>query len=182
MKSLLLVDDDKTFTLVLSNALRSKGFEVQCAHSVEEAVGVLDHFFPSHALVDLKMPGPSGLNLVSHLHQEFPEVKVVVLTGHASLETAINAVKLGATFYLSKPVGVDEIIESFSKTRPSTEILAPTESPKDLVEVEREHIEYALIRNNYNVTQTARELGLHRRTLQRKLFKLGLDSKSLIKN
>lgn len=179
MKRLLLVDDDKTFVLVLAGALRSFDFEVKCAYSVDEALCALEEFTPTHCLVDLKMPGASGLELVSHLHRTLPQVRVVVLTGHASIETAINAVKLGATYYLSKPVSTEQIIEAFSKTRPSTDVKEQSVVNKDLLEVEREHIEAVLIRNDYNISQSAKELGLHRRTLQRKLFKLGLDSKSL---
>lgn len=179
MKRLLLVDDDKTFVLVLTAALRSFDFEVKCAYSVNEALRVLEEFTPTHCLVDLKMPGTSGLELVSHLHHTLPQARVVVLTGHASIETAINAVKLGATYYLSKPVSMEQIIEAFSKIRPSTDVKERAVVSKDLLEVEREHIEVVLIRNDYNISQSAKELGLHRRTLQRKLFKLGLDSKSL---
>lgn len=179
MKKLLLVDDDKTFASVLSLSLSANGFEVTLAHSVGEAKEKLKTLTPSHCLVDLKMPGPSGLELVSYLHKHFPLVTIVVLTGHASIETAVNAVKLGATYYLSKPVGTSEIIEAFSKTRPTTEVEESGDVVKDLDSAQREHIEAVLIKNDYNVSQTAKELGLHRRTLQRKLFKLGLDSKSL---
>lgn len=179
MKRLLLVDDDRTFVDVLSFALSAHDFEVKCAYSVNDALSILEEFDPTHCLVDLKMPGPSGLELVSHLHRTYPQARVVVLTAHASIETAVNAVKLGATYYLSKPVSTEQIIEAFSKTRASTEITTSGAVSKDLVEVEREHIKAVLLANDYNISQSAKELGLHRRTLQRKLFKLGLDSKSL---
>lgn len=176
MKKLLIVDDDLILRMVMAESFSDLGYEVKKSANVTEAMEVLKKFSPTHALVDLKMPGPSGLELVAHLSQYFAGVKIVVLTGHASIETAVNAVKLGAMYYLAKPVDVARIEEAFLESEPSMKV-ADDEEVKDLAHLEREHIEQALIRNHHNVSQTARELGLHRRTLQRKLIKLGLESK-----
>ena len=178
MNELLLVDDDATFRLVLRGALEAHDFHVREAGSVQEARECLKENVASHYLIDLKMPGSSGLELLEDIIKKKTDAKIVVITGHASIETAVNAVKLGATYYLSKPVTVAAIIAAFEQIAPSTEIDS-SEEVKDLWELERSHIEATLKRNNLNVTKSAQELGLHRRTLQRKLIKLGLDSKSL---
>lgn len=176
MKKLLIVDDDLVLRMVMAESFTDLGYEVKKCANVIEALDVLKTFSPTHAVVDLKMPGPSGLELVAHLSQNFSSAKIVVLTGHASIETAVNAVKLGATYYLAKPVDVARIEEAFLESEPSMKVTEEKEV-KDLAHLERDHIEQALIRNHHNVSQTARELGLHRRTLQRKMVKLGLESK-----
>ncbi len=111
--SLLLVDDDNTFCKVLSAALERRGFAVTVAHSVEQAVPVAEASPPEFAVVDLKMGGAPGLVLVKLLHELDPNTRIVVLTGYASIATAVEAIKLGATQYLSKPANADEIVAAF---------------------------------------------------------------------
>ncbi|MDH5491913.1 MAG: response regulator, partial [Myxococcales bacterium] len=127
---------------------------------------------PEHALVDLRMPGRSGLELVQELHALDPTTKIVVLTGYGSIATAIEAVRLGATHYLTKPADVDEILAAFERRDlPPGELPeVPAEAPS-LARVEWEHINRVLTECGGNVSQAARRLGIHRRSLQRKLSK-----------
>ncbi len=128
--------------------------------------------FNSEAVVvDLKMPGASGLELIPQLLETDPGTRIVVLTGYANIPTAIEAIKLGAVHYLSKPVSTDDIIAAFAKQEGNPKIPVESEMLK-LDAAEREHILTAFERNGRNISATARELGMHRRTLQRKLDKL----------
>jgi two-component system response regulator RegA len=142
LPSLLLVDDDETFCNVMARALHRRGFEVAVAHDAESAVSMAEAEPPEYAVVDLRMPGDSGLVLVRRLHAMDPATRIVVLTGYASISTAVEAVKLGATHYLAKPVDADEVIAAFHKAE-----------------------------GDDNISATARALNMHRRTLQRKLAK-----------
>ena len=171
MKSLLIVDDDKIFCEVLSANFTKRGYEVAVAHNVEHALQVAEKFTPELAVVDLKMAGSSGLELIPQLLQIDPETKIVVLTGFASVQTAVEAIKLGAIYYLTKPVGTEDIIDAFSKSQGDPSLPVETETVK-LTTAEREHIAASFERNHKNISATARELGMHRRTLQRKLDKL----------
>jgi two-component system response regulator RegA len=112
--SLLLVDDDPTFCKVLSTALEKRGYAVTVAHSVENAIPLAKSNPPEFAVVDLKMGGAPGLALVRVLHELDPNTRIVVLTGYASIATAVEAIKLGATQYLAKPANADEIVAAFS--------------------------------------------------------------------
>jgi two-component system response regulator RegA len=169
MASLLLVDDDQTFCSVLGRALGKRGFAVTVAHSVEEALPLLESNAPEYAIVDLKMSGASGLTLVQALHQHDPATRIVVLTGYASIATAVEAIKLGATHYLPKPANADEIVAAFGHA-PSAE--APLSvNPTSVERMEWEHIQRVLQENQGNISATARALNMHRRTLQRKLMK-----------
>ncbi|MBI4188954.1 MAG: response regulator transcription factor [Betaproteobacteria bacterium] len=168
--SLLLVDDDVTFCSVLSKALEKRGFEVAVAHSVAEALSNIQDNAPKYAVIDLKMPDQSGLTLVSRLKTLDEQTKIVVLTGYASIATAVEAIKLGATYYLSKPADADDIVAAFH--RESGDHSAPvSEKPLSVNRLEWEHINRVLTENNGNISATARALGMHRRTLQRKLQK-----------
>jgi two-component system response regulator RegA len=168
--NLLLVDDDETFCRVLSAALERRGFDVHVAHTVGEGLAVADKDFPEFAIVDLKMPGPSGLELVKKLKEHDPHTKIVVLTGYASVATAVEAIKLGATHYLAKPADADEIVAAFE--RGSGDAAAPVVvKPLPLSRLEWEHIQKVLTECDGNISETARRLRMHRRTLQRKLAK-----------
>ena len=168
--SLLLVDDDETFCRVLSAAFERRGFTVSVAHTVVEGLATAEKEFPEFAVIDLKMPGPSGLELVKKLKEHDPHTKIVVLTGYASVATAVEAIKLGATHYLAKPADAEEIILAFG--RESGDAAAPVaEKPLPLSRVEWEHIQKVLTKCDGNISETARRLGMHRRTLQRKLAK-----------
>lgn len=173
MTSLLLVDDDTTLCAVLAESFAKRGYEVRTAHDVPHAAQTATDFEPEWVLVDLKMPGPSGLELIPKLLAIDPETRVVVLTGYAAIHTAVEAIKLGAIHYLSKPVTTDEIITAFQRREgdPTTPVEPETMT---LGTAEREHILATLKRNQKNISATARELGLHRRTLQRKLDKMRL--------
>ena len=171
MNSLLIVDDDTKFCQVLSENLEKRGYETQLAHDVIEAVKVAQEFTPECALIDLKMPGQSGLELIPKLLEIDPQTRIVVLTGFSSISTAVEAIKLGAVHYLTKPVSTEEIITAFNKKDGNPK--APVEvTSVTLTCAEREHISSAFERNKRNISGTARELGMHRRTLQRKLEKL----------
>ena len=167
--SLLLVDDDITFCSVLSAALEKRGFSVCVAHSVEQAIPLAEANPPEFAVVDLKMGDTPGLVLVKILHELDPNTRIVMLTGYASIATAVEAIKLGATQYLAKPANADEIVAAFGRA-------AGCEGPVkvqtvQLGNLEWEHIQRVLHENDDNISATARALNIHRRTLQRKLAK-----------
>ncbi len=168
--NLLLVDDDETFCRVLSAALERRGFAVSVAHTVADGLATAELDFPEYAVVDLKMPGSSGLELVRKLKELDTHTKIVVLTGYASVATAVEAIKLGAVHYLAKPADADEIVAAFQ--RDSGDANVPVEArPLPLSRLEWEHIQKVLTESGGNISETARRLGLHRRTLQRKLAK-----------
>lgn len=167
--TLLLVDDDVVFCTVLSRALTKRGFAVTVAHSVEQALPLAQENPPEYAVVDLKMEGASGLVLIRALHELDPGTRIVVQTGYASIATAVEAIKLGATQYLSKPANADEIVAAF-KHNPNAE--SPLKAqPSSVDRLEWEHIQRVLHAQQGNVSATARALNMHRRTLQRKLAK-----------
>lgn len=166
---LLLADDDKIFCSVLANALGKRGYSVVVTHSAEQAIEQAHLQPPDFAVTDLKMEGASGLTLVQALHALNPETRIVVLTGYASIATAVEAIKLGATQYLAKPVNADEIIAAFGHNPRSDVPLSP--QPPSVGQLEWEHIQRVLHENDGNISATARALNMHRRTLQRKLLK-----------
>lgn len=167
--SLLLVDDDETFCQVLSAALENRGFCVCVTHSVEQAIPLARENPPEFAVIDLKMGGAPGLVLVKALHELDPNTRIVVLTGYASIATAVEAIKLGATQYLAKPANADEIVAAFGHVADSG---APIKAqPTQIGNLEWEHIQRVLHEHGDNISATARALNMHRRTLQRKLAK-----------
>ena len=166
---LLLVDDDAIFCQVLSAALKKRGYTVIVAHSVEEAMPLAIEKSPEYAVVDLKMGGASGLELVWTLHHLDPATRIVVLTGYASIATAVEAIKLGATQYLSKPANADEIVAAFGHHASADAVLST--QPASVERLEWEHIQRVLQEHQGNISATARALNMHRRTLQRKLAK-----------
>ncbi len=168
--SLLLVDDDATYCEVMAKALRRRGFEVAVAHDVESAVRMAESDPPEYALVDLKMPGDSGLTLVRCLNAIEPATRIVVLTGYASISTAVEAIKLGATHYLAKPVDADEVVTAFSRSE-GDESIPVSSNPLSVDRLEWEHLQRVLTEHEGNISATARALNMHRRTLQRKLAK-----------
>ena len=167
--TLLLADDDETFCAVLARALGKRGFDVTVAHSAEQAIALARDNPPEYAVTDLKMGGASGLALVQALREIDPATRIVVLTGYASIATAVEAIKLGATQYLSKPANADEIVAAFGHS-PNTD--APLNAqPPSVGRLEWEHIQRVLHEHEGNISATARALNMHRRTLQRKLLK-----------
>lgn len=167
--SLLLVDDDITFCQVLKAALEKRGFCVSVAHSVEQAIPMAEANPPEFAVADLKMDGATGLVLVRRLHELDQNTRIVMLTGYASITTAVEAIKLGATQYLSKPANADEIVAAFNHA-PDGNIPLQTQ-PAQIGNLEWEHIQRVLHEYDGNISATARALNMHRRTLQRKLAK-----------
>lgn len=167
---LLLVDDDATLREVLARALARRGFAVRSAASGEEALVLARERPPRYAVVDLKMPGLSGLALVPELKALDPEMRILMLTGYASIATAVEAIKLGATHYLAKPADADEIVAALG--RAAGDAALPVESePLSVDRLEWEHIQKVLAEHEGNISATARALKMHRRTLQRKLGK-----------
>lgn len=168
--SLLLVDDDDTFRQVLASALRKRGFNVTTAPDVTVALALAEANPPEYAVVDLKMPGPSGLVLIKRLKELDDATRIVMLTGYASIATAVEAVKLGATHYLAKPADADEIVAAFHKTEGDADAMLSA-TPLSVDRLEWEHIQRILSEHDGNISATARTLNMHRRTLQRKLVK-----------
>jgi two-component system, response regulator RegA len=167
---LLLVDDDPTFCRVLAGALGKRRFAVRIAHNVEQALVYAAEEAPGYAVVDLRLGGASGLSLLPRLKGLVHDIRIVVLTGYASITTAVEAIKLGATYYLAKPADADEIVAAFGRKAGETEISLSSQ-PLSVARLEWEHIQKVLAEHDGNISATARALGMHRRTLQRKLGK-----------
>lgn len=170
--SILLVDDEEIFRKRLALAFSRRGYIVHEAGDFEEAVQILGEWAPEMALIDLRMPGRTGLELVAEAKRLRPEIKIVVLTGYGSIATASQAIKLGAHYYLPKPADVDEILAAFANNSDLAIMIDQDElSPPSLARVEWEHIQRVLADCDGNISETARKLNIHRRSLQRKLFK-----------
>jgi len=167
---ILLVDDDPVFTSVMERGFKRRGFYTLCCGSAEEALATCAAFEPTHILLDLNMPGISGLVVLPDLLALAPAARLVVLTGYSSIVTAVEATKAGATNYLCKPATIDEVLAAFADQGQASEQAIPGD-PISVDRLEWEHIQRVLQDNNGNVSATARSLGMHRRTLQRKLQK-----------
>src|SRR5258706_10465464 len=170
--SILIVDDDEVYRNRLARAFVDRGYDVKVAQDHDSALAAATGESPEYAVVDLKMPGKSGLELVKALREIDPATKTLILTGYGSIATAIDAVRLGATYYLSKPADADDIVASFARGE------APPLEPPDhdyrapsLARAEWEHINRVLSDAGGNISEAARRLGIHRRSLQRKLQK-----------
>lgn len=166
----LIVDDDVSLCDVLQRALQRRGCVTVAAHTIADALHLAQQHRPTRALVDLKLANESGLVVISSLKEMLPEIHIVMLTGYASIATAVDAVKRGALNYLCKPVNTDEIIAAFTASA-ADDIPATTLTPVPIDRIEWEHIQRVLHEHNGNISATARALGMHRRTLQRKLQK-----------
>jgi len=174
--SILLVDDDERLRSRMARAFEERGYETEQADSYDAAVAVAQQESTEYAVVDLRMPGKSGLELVRALHQIDQATKIVVLTGYGSIATALEAVRLGATHYLTKPADVDEVIASFERgdagmDPEATPAQSDTPQTPSLARVEWEHIQRVLTDCGGNITKASERLGIHRRSLQRKLSK-----------
>ena len=168
-RTLLVVDDDEAFRTRLVRALNARGFITTGAANYDDALTAAQADTPECALVDLKLPGRSGLDVVRDLKALDQTTTIVVLTGYGSIATAVQSVKLGAASYLTKPVDADEIVAAFAPQGEGGDTLSPAVQP--LARVEWEHIQRVLLDCEGNVSQAARLLGIHRRSLQRKLLK-----------
>ncbi|NTV94389.1 MAG: response regulator transcription factor [Thiobacillus sp.] len=167
---ILLVDDDPVFVATLAHALRRRGHEVETAHEAIDALALARQFLPDAAVLDLKLEEASGLALVEPLRALRADMRILLLTGYASIATAVEAIKLGATHYLPKPADADEILAALGREEGDAEI-APPEEPMSVDRLEWEHIQKVLAEHDNNISATARALKMHRRTLQRKLMK-----------
>lgn len=165
---LLLVDDDERLRERLARALRDRGYTVSTADSAEAALAPRSER-PTHAVVDLRMPGMGGLELTQALVQRDPDLRVVVLTGYGSIATAVDAIRLGAVNYLTKPADADMVLAAFVRGEDEPLAEAPEYEAPSLARAEWEHIQRVLDDCGGNITRAAKTLGLHRRTLQRKL-------------
>jgi two-component system response regulator RegA len=168
---LLVVEDDDAFARTLQRSFERRGYRVLRAASLEDVKVLLDEQDPSHAVVDLKLAGDaSGLACVQWLHEVDPELVIVVLTGYASIATAVEAIKLGARNYLAKPANTDDIEAAFARAQGDAEV-GLTERQTSIKTLEWERIHETLAETGFNISETARRLGMHRRTLARKLEK-----------
>jgi two-component system response regulator RegA len=169
-RTLLVVDDDEAFRTRVARAFRERGLIVAQAGSYDEAIASAREDSPELALLDLRLPGSSGLELVRDLRALDPSTTIVMLTGYGSIATAVQSVQLGAAGYLTKPVDADQIMAAFEKADGS-EASPAVPSAQPLARVEWEHIQRVLADCDGNISQAARLLGIHRRSLQRKLSK-----------
>lgn len=171
-QTVLLVDDDDRLRERMAKALRDRGYGVRTADGYDAAILLAKAEPPELAVVDLKMPGRSGLELVRDLSALDAGIRIVVLTGYGSIATAVDAVRLGALQYLTKPTDADELIAAFERAGqpPLTTTAVEVQMPS-LAQAEWEHIQRVLSESGGNISEAARRLGLHRRSLQRKLSK-----------
>lgn len=173
--SILIVDDDEVYRNRLARAFVDRGYDVRTASDFDTAVATATAESPEFAVVDLKMPGKSGLELIKALVEIDPSTKAIVLTGYGSIATAIDAVRLGATYYLSKPADADDIVQTFARAEAPPLDPPPSDSGEfkapSLARAEWEHINRVLSDAGGNISEAARRLGIHRRSLQRKLQK-----------
>ncbi|MEX6508769.1 response regulator transcription factor [Jiella sp. M17.18] len=169
-RSLVIVEDDLGFARTLKRSFERRGYTVFHAPGRSELDALLKERSFGYAVVDLKLEGASGLQCVETLHAHDEDMLIVVLTGFASIATAVEAIKLGACHYLAKPSNTDDIEEAFSKAEGNAEV-ALTERPTSIKTLEWERIHETLVETDFNISETARRLGMHRRTLARKLEK-----------
>jgi two-component system response regulator RegA len=167
---LLVVDDDDAFREAMELEFTERGYQVLAAPDPRSALGLAAVHRPQFAVVDLRLGTERGLEVVQDLVARVPGLKVVVLTGYGSIATAIEAIKLGAVHYLSKPTDPELIEEAFTRTAGNPHVPVQTQPPI-LARHEREYIEYVLAGTGGNISEAARRLGLHRQSLQRKLRK-----------
>jgi two-component system response regulator RegA len=170
-RTVLVVDDDERFRSRLVRAFEQRGYEARGASDVDEALRLARAESPEYAVADLRMPGRSGLELVRELKALDPTTRIVVLTGYGSIATAVEAVRLGAVHYLTKPTDFDDVIAALERDDRSAPTPEPPSEVASLARMEWEHINRVLTDCGGNISQAARLLGLHRRSLQRKLAK-----------
>ena len=171
-RRLLLVEDDTAFARTLARSFERRGYTVRNVPGHDGLPELLERFSPTHAVVDLKLAGnASGLNVVKTLHGHDPAMLIVVLTGYASIATAVEAIKLGACHYLAKPSNTDDIEAAFLRADGGDTDVGLTARKTSIKTLEWEHIHEALAAADFNISEAARQLGMHRRTLARKLEK-----------
>ena len=167
---LLLVDDDNVFCSILKNALEKRNYDVMVANDVNAGIALAEQDLPEYAVIDLRIGYESGLELVKKLISLDANTQIVMLTGFASIATAVEAIKLGATHYLTKPANADEIVAALHKNEGDSSV-SISENPLSVKRLEWEHLQKVLMQHDGNISAAARALNMHRRTLQRKLDK-----------
>ncbi len=170
-ESVLLIDDDDIFVRVLARALAARGFDVRTAGNRADALVAAREQQPDHAVLDLKLGDENGLALIPELLEIQPDLRILLLTGYASIATAVEAIKRGATDYLAKPVDADQVVQALRGGGDGIETTSTPFAAPPLKRLEWEHIQRVLAECDGNISEAARRLGLHRRTLQRKLAK-----------
>ncbi|WP_103334974.1 ActR/PrrA/RegA family redox response regulator transcription factor [Pseudotabrizicola formosa] len=170
-RTLLLVDDDEPFVKRLARAMERRGFIPETAESVAAGKAIAQSRPPAYAVVDLRLEDGNGLDVVEALRERRPDCRIVVLTGYGAIATAVAAVKVGATDYLSKPADANDVTNALLSKGAS--MPAPPENPMSADRVRWEHIQRVYEMCDRNVSETARRLSMHRRTLQRILAKRG---------
>jgi two-component system response regulator RegA len=168
-RSLLIVEDDKSFLQRLARAMEGRGFTVTTAETVAEGITQLETASPAFAVVDMRLEDGNGLDVISALKRRRPDARAIILTGYGNIATAVNAVKLGAVDYLSKPVDADDVVAALLAL--DGRKAEPPENPMSADRVRWEHIQRIYELCGRNVSETARRLNMHRRTLQRILAK-----------
>jgi two-component system response regulator RegA len=169
---LLIVEDDDAFARTLTRSFERRGYRVLRATQLAELQALLEEHSPTHAVVDLKLAGgASGLSCVQALHAFDDEMLIVVLTGYASIATAVEAIKLGARHYLAKPANTDDIEAAFTRSSGDAEVEVTERATTSIKTLEWERIHEVLAAADFNISEAARRLGMHRRTLARKLEK-----------
>ena len=177
-KHLLLIDDDEVFVRVLGQAMQARGFTVRAATDADQARELARRHRPNYGVLDLKLGTDNGLSLIAELKSIAPQMRILLLTGYASIATAVEAIKRGAHDYLAKPVDADAVTRALLDGEDGSiaadeeaDILDAPETPLSLRRLEWEHIQRVLTECDGNISATARRLHMHRRTLQRKLAK-----------
>ena len=168
---LLIIEDDVPFAQTLARRLTKHEFECEMCHQVSDVLLMCRQFLPDFVLLDMNLSGDSGLQLLAPIKQLIPQVKIVLLTGYASIATAVEAMRLGADDYLAKPVTTQMLLKSLVGDEVNHDDLLKVDDTMSPDRVEWEHIHQMLASNDGNVSATARQLNMHRRTLQRKLQK-----------
>ena len=168
-RSLLIVEDDKSFLQRLARAMEGRGFTVTTAVSVADGLAQLETISPAFAVVDMRLEDGNGLEVISALKRRRPDARAIILTGYGNIATAVNAVKLGAVDYLSKPVDADDVVAALLAL--DGRKAEPPQNPMSADRVRWEHIQRIYELCGRNVSETARRLNMHRRTLQRILAK-----------
>ncbi len=168
-RTLIIVDDDRSFLQRVARAMELRGFEVRSAASVSEGIELIRQLAPAFAVIDIRLEDGSGLDVIAELGRLRPNARAIILTGYGNIATAVTAVKLGAVDYLAKPADADEITDAL--LAPANSKAPPPENPMSADRVRWEHIQRVYELCNRNVSETARRLNMHRRTLQRILAK-----------
>jgi two-component system response regulator RegA len=168
-RTLLIVEDDKSFLQRLARAMESRGFAVTTAETVADGLTHLETASPAYAVVDMRLEDGNGLDVISALKKRRPDARAIILTGYGNIATAVNAVKLGAVDYLSKPADADDVVAALLAL--DGRKADPPENPMSADRVRWEHIQRIYELCQRNVSETARRLNMHRRTLQRILAK-----------